>query len=69
MAVNNYIRIGYHPEITILTFDDKDPAEIERVKIRVMELSGFRGHVNIGLWRRCLGLPYPIIGESHRGSA
>jgi len=70
MAVNNYIRIGYPPELTILTFDDKNSADVERVKLKVTELLGGRTYnVNIGLWARCFGLPYPLIGEAKRGSS
>jgi hypothetical protein len=62
---NNYIRIGYLPELIMLFFDDKDPAEIERVKLEVIAVTGGRMY-NLGLWKRCTGLHYPIIGESHR---
>lgn len=62
--VNNYIRIGYSPNLVILTFDDRDPTQVQDVKARVQELIGGRIYgTRIGQWKRCTGLSYPIIGD------
>lgn len=62
MSVNNYIRIGYPGSMTILTFDDRVPEEVEKVRLRVMEISP--SSAVIGLWKRVSGLNYPLIGEA-----
>lgn len=62
MSVNNYIRIGYPGSMTILTFDDRVPAEVERVKLEVLKFS--TSAAVIGMWKKVTGLHYPIIGES-----
>jgi hypothetical protein len=62
MSVNNYIRIGYPgPGMVILTFDDRESSEIERVRLKVMEITS--GSTLIGMWKRVVGLHFPIIGE------
>jgi len=61
MSVNNYIRIGYPKNMTILTFDDRVPAEVERVRRRVIEIS--TGSTIIGMWKRVTGLSYPSLGK------
>ncbi len=63
--VNNYVRVGVHPMITIITFDDTDPAELERVRQEVSRVSGGRPY-GIAIWRKCRGLEYPVVGEVRR---
>lgn len=64
MRVNNYIRIGYPPALTVLTFDDLDPTQVETVRAKVREITGGQSYNNIGLWKKCTGLSFPLIGES-----
>lgn len=63
--MNNYVRIGLHPRIEIVTFDDTDPAEIERVQQEVSRISGGRPY-GLAIWKRCRGLDFPVVGEVRR---
>jgi hypothetical protein len=63
---NNYVRIGFKGAMDILVFDDTDPIERRRVASQVEALRQARGHVPIAMWRACVDLSYPLVGEPAR---
>ena len=63
--VNNYIRIGDHPDTCFIFFDTKDQMGLKIVRTRVQGELGKRGpNTTIGMWRPCPGLDYPLIGHT-----
>lgn len=65
--VNNYVRVGYHPQITIFTFDDRNQAEVEEVKKHVSAiLSNSHSRMPVALWKPCPSMDYPRVGELNR---
>ena len=63
--VNNYVRMGVHPQITVLPFNDQDAEDIAWIQKEVHRISGGRPY-GVAIWRRVNGLNFPVIGESWR---
>jgi len=68
MTANNYIRFGFHPNITVLPFDDRDPSSVASAQRQVLDLSGGKP-VGAAMWKSCTGLSYPLVGEVSRSAA
>lgn len=62
MAANNYIRFGYHPNVTVVPFDDRDSSSVAAAQRQVQDLSGGKLFA-VAMWKSCQGLSYPLVGE------
>ena len=67
MAANNYIRFGFHPHITVVPFDDNDPDSVASAQKQVLDQTSGKPF-GIAMWKSCMGLSYPLVGEVGRGS-
>jgi hypothetical protein len=67
MSANNYIRFGFHPNITVVPFDDKDPEAVASAQKRVMDQTGGNPY-GVAMWKTCSGLSYPLVGEVGRAA-